>query len=63
MNVLHLATAKPSKHFIKACNDLGHTYKHFHPEDLYFEVSESTKGFAAHLGLIFHTTGQAEYLA
>jgi ribosomal protein S6--L-glutamate ligase len=45
MNILFLATGKPSKYFIKACNDLGHTYKHFHPEDLYFEVSESTSGY------------------
>jgi ribosomal protein S6--L-glutamate ligase len=45
MNILHLSTAKPSKHFIKACTDLGNTYKHYHPEDLYFEVSDSTNGY------------------
>lgn len=45
MKILHLGTAKPSKHFIKACNDLGHTYTHFHPEDLYLEVSENTNGY------------------
>jgi ribosomal protein S6--L-glutamate ligase len=45
MQILHLATAKPSKHFIKACTDLGHTYKHYHPEDLYFEVSDVTNGY------------------
>jgi len=45
MNVLHLATAQPSKHFIKACKDLGYTYEHFHPENLYFEVSDVTNGY------------------
>jgi ribosomal protein S6--L-glutamate ligase len=45
MNILHLGTAKPSRHFIKACADANHTYVHLHPEHLYFEVSDSTNGY------------------
>lgn len=45
MKILLLSTAKPSNHFVEAVKKMGHTFVNYHPEDLYFEVSDSTNGY------------------
>lgn len=45
MNILVLATSKPSVNLIHAIESRGHTYEHFKPTDLYNYISESVNGY------------------
>lgn len=45
LNILILATGKPSKHLIKAVESRGHTWEWHTPENLYLLISESINGY------------------
>jgi len=45
LNILILATGKPSKHLIKAVESRGHTWEWYTPEQLYLLISDSVNGY------------------